>query len=208
MPNKNVNFDIKITPVSKEEIKVKRKVLFIGTLIMVFIVSTPILFDLYQLFPDVPIWETQLGTYNSNYYESINVLAWTIVGKLIPLSLILIWFLTCKHWWYHALIVPLSMYAYQIFAIFNDDNAFVEVNNILVFLPIIMVIAVFSYALRTRIFDKIYGIEYVEMGRGDLKGNMNTKADPESFNQKNNSSQEDDENEDDDEEPTFMSFGK
>ena len=90
------------------------KVILSGSIIATIIALIPYLFYLYEGVPDTQVWDTFLFTYDSKVYESAYVVAWTLSGKLIPLLLLFIWFFTCRHWWYHVLLVPIIMYSYQI----------------------------------------------------------------------------------------------
>ena len=89
---------------------------------------------------------------------------WFLVGKIIPLYLVIIWFLTCKHWWYHILLIPICMYAFQIFeAVYTDDSA-VDTENILWLLPVCMIVITFVYFIRLKLFDKyVHGIDVEAM---------------------------------------------
>tara|TARA_R110002051_G_scaffold10001_6_gene38025 strand:- start:67715 stop:68353 length:639 start_codon:yes stop_codon:yes gene_type:complete len=155
-----------------KDVGVKGKALLAGTLIAIFLICTPYLFTLYELFPDGPIWETSFGVYTSNYYESVNVVAWTLIGKIIPLMFLFIWFFTCKHWWYHVIIVPICMYSFQIFGVINEDIIFTDVKDIYILAPLILIMAIFSYTIRTRVFDKIHGIDLSELNRVNWKGEL------------------------------------
>jgi hypothetical protein len=116
---------------------------------------TPYLFYLYESVPTTPDWDTFLFTYNSGYYDNANVSMWVLTGKLIPLFLLVIWFFTCRHWWYHALLVPISMYSYQIYITLNDDFEFADSNQLIYLIPIMAVIIPTIYLIRARIFNKI-----------------------------------------------------
>ena len=85
-----------------------------GSLVATIIAATPFIFNLYQSVPDTQVWDTFLFTYNSGWYESANVSAWTLMNKIVPLMLLFIWFFTCRHWWFHTLLVPIAMYIYHI----------------------------------------------------------------------------------------------
>lgn len=142
----------------KTELKFQRtdkKSLIIGSIVATIIASTPYLFYLYESVPDVPVWDTFFGTYKSEYYESVFVLAWTLTGKIIPLFLLFIWFFTCRHWWFHVLLVPISMYTYQIFTTLNEDFSFVDSNQLIYLIPIMIVIIPSIYLIRAMIFNKI-----------------------------------------------------
>lgn len=129
--------------------------IIVGTLIGIAISATPYLFTLYESVPDQKIWNTFLFTYESLYYESVYVLAWTLTNKIVPLFLIFIWFFTCRQWWYHALLVPIAMYLYQIIIIVNDDLQFADSNQFLYLLPVMAIIVPSIYLIRAQMFNKI-----------------------------------------------------
>lgn len=135
--------------------QVSKKEIIIGSIIATFIAITPYLFTLWENFPDQKTWDTFLGTYQSPYYESIQILVWTLLGKIIPLLLLIIWIFTCRHWWYHVLLVPIAMYIYHIITIINDDLEFFEENQVLYLLPVMAVIIPSIYLIRARMFNKL-----------------------------------------------------
>ncbi|MEJ2584391.1 MAG: hypothetical protein P8Z38_04920, partial [Robiginitalea sp.] len=71
---------------------------------------------------------------------------------------------TCKHWWYHILLIPICMYAFQIFEAVYTDDAAVDTENILWLLPVCMVVITFVYFIRLKLFDKyVHGIDVEAM---------------------------------------------
>ena len=126
-----------------------------GTIIATLIAASPFLFYLYEYVPDVKVWETTFFTYHSNWYESANVAAWVICMKLVPLILLLIWFFTCRHWWYHALLVPIAMYSYQIASAISEDYN-IDALHIFYLLPIMAFIFPSIYIIRAKMFNKIH----------------------------------------------------
>ena len=143
-----------------EKIKLKflqedRKSLIIGSVIATIIATTPYLFYLYESVPNSPIWDTFLFTYQSEFYQSAQVSMWVLTSKLIPLLLLIIWFFTCRHWWFHALLVPIAMYVYQIFITLNDDLINIDSNQLMYLIPIMAIIVPSIYLIRAKIFNKI-----------------------------------------------------
>ena len=132
-----------------------KRVIWGGTIIATIIAITPYLFNLYESVPSDKVWDTFLFTYDSNYYGSVKVFAWTLANKLIPLLLLFIWFFTCRHWWYHTLLVPIAMYVYQTIIIVNDDLTFADGNEIIYLLPVMGIIIPSIYLIRARMFNKI-----------------------------------------------------
>lgn len=142
--------------ISKSLVKrTSKKELIIGSIVATFIAITPYLFTLYESVPQTQVWDTFLFTYDTEYYGTVFVLAWTLTGKLVPLFLLLIWIFTCRHWWYHVLIVPIAMYVYQIMTVLNDDLDFADDNQIIYLLPVMAIIIPSIYLLRAKLSDKI-----------------------------------------------------
>ena len=147
--------------------------LLLGSLIAISIAFSPYLFYLDEIFPDGPVWENSFFTYESKYYESVLAAAWTYLGKITPLFLLLIWFFTCKHWWYHSILIPISMYAYQIVVtvyqdVYLDDAFFFDINGLIYLAPFFIIILIVLYTVRTQIFDRIYGIDLSELNETDV----------------------------------------
>lgn len=134
----------------------KSKIEFvIGSAVALLIAITPFLFDIYKYVPEVKIWDTFLFTYDSKYYGDASTVVWTLLNKLVPLFLMFIWFFTNRHWWYHALLVPISMYIYQIMLTLNSDLYFMDENQVLYLLPVMAIIIPSIYLIRTKAFNKI-----------------------------------------------------
>ena len=126
-----------------------------GSIVATIIAATPLIFNLYQSVPDTKVWDTFLFTYESGWYNSAAVSAWTLMGKLVPLMLLIIWFFTNKHWWYHSLIVPIAMYIYQIIEIINSDIEAVDNDLIIYLLPVMAIVIPSIYLIRAKMFNKI-----------------------------------------------------
>jgi hypothetical protein len=158
---------------NKLSIKERSKFLLLGSTIALLIAFSPYIFYLYEIFPDGPVWENSFFSYESKFYESVLTAAWTYLGKITPLFLLLIWFFTCKHWWYHSILVPITMYAYQLIVAFYEDmymnsSAFIDTNQLLYLAPFFIIILSVVYLIRIKIFDRIYGIDLSEIERDNL----------------------------------------
>jgi len=130
------------------------KIIF-GSVIATFIATSPYLFYLYESVPKTKVWNTFLFTYHSGFYENANTAMWILTGKIIPLLFLILWFWTCRHWWYHALLVPIAMYLYQIIALFNDDNQFIDELGLIYLVPVMAVIIPSIYLIRAQMFNKL-----------------------------------------------------
>jgi lysylphosphatidylglycerol synthetase-like protein (DUF2156 family) len=127
----------------------------VGSLISTVIVSTPLLYLIHESVPDEVIWHTFFGTYKSGFWESAQYAMWVYTGKLVPLILITIWFFTCRHWWYHALLVPIVMYSFQLITSYNAELKYMDQDQILVLLPVLVIVVPSIYLIRAKMFHKI-----------------------------------------------------
>jgi len=135
--------------------KVKSSYLVTGSIVALIIAASPYIFYSYESFPHTKVWETLLFTYEANWYQDVYVSVWTMMGKFVPMFLLIIWFITCKHWWYHVILIPIGMFAFQLFSVVNDDAGFVDEVEIWWLLPIMLVIIPFVYLIRAKLYNKL-----------------------------------------------------
>ncbi|WP_417371060.1 hypothetical protein [Gelidibacter japonicus] len=137
-----------------DKIGIKKKFL-LGSILATLIAGSPFLFYLYEYVPPTAEWETFLFTYHSGIYENSQTAMWILTGKITTLFFLVIWFFTCRHWWYHALLVPIVMYVYQIIDAILQDNTPLDEFNIAYMLPIMALIIPSIYLIRAKVFNKI-----------------------------------------------------
>jgi len=131
-----------------------KKVIGKGTIIGTIIALSPYIYYSYEGIPNSKTWDTFLFTYHSNYFESANVAMWVLTGKIFPLFLLIIWFFTNRHWWYHAIIVPIFMYVYQIINFFYED-IYLDKFQLYYMVPVMCLIVPSIYLIRAKMFDKL-----------------------------------------------------
>ncbi|WP_152023896.1 hypothetical protein [Dokdonia sp. PRO95] len=51
------------------------------------------------------------------------------------------------------------MYVFQIFNLLNDDLYIMDSSELIIIIPLIAVVAAISYTIRTKIFDRLYGVD-------------------------------------------------
>ncbi len=157
---------------NKPLIEGSSKFLLTGSIIAFLIAFSPYIFYLYEIFPNGPVWENSFFIYESKYYESVLTAAWTYLGKITPLFLLLIWFFTCKHWWYHAILIPTIMYGFQLFSAFYQDVYLniipMDTDGLLYLAPFFILIMFIIYFIRIKIFDRVYGIDLSELNETDV----------------------------------------
>ncbi|NQX86819.1 MAG: hypothetical protein HRT67_13115 [Flavobacteriaceae bacterium] len=139
--------------------KFGKKRLIIGSLIATVIASSPFLFYLHKSVPKTQVWDTFLFRFESHFYENANTAMWATTQKLYPLLLLFIWFFTCRHWWYHAILVPICMYVFQFFSLITLETHVLDEFEIIYLTPIMAIIVPSIYLLRARMFNRINDVD-------------------------------------------------
>ncbi len=148
--------------------KVRKKII-VESILVFFIAITPFLYKIYDYFPedDPQATVSFLGiVIGSNGFADVSTFMWFIMSKITPLYLLVFWFLTSKDWWYHIILIPIAMYAFQIFEVLFSYDEDIDTENLLWLLPICMIIIPFVYFIRVKIYDKhVHGIDLEAMDR-------------------------------------------
>jgi len=145
---------------------IARKRFFIETFAVFFIIISPFIFKSHQyLSGDPEATLSFLGmSFDRNGFADLNTYGWFLLGKMVPFYLFVIWFFTCKHWWYHTILIPAMMYAFQIFEVIYSEDNIVDTENIWWLLPVCMVVIPFVYLIRIKLYDKhVHGIDLEAM---------------------------------------------
>ncbi|MFS4491978.1 hypothetical protein [Maribacter sp. 2308TA10-17] len=152
-------------PYKENKAQAKRKII-VDTLMVFFVAISPFIFKLHEYLPSDP--EATLSIFgfeiDKNGFQDISIYIWFLLGKIVPLYLLIIWFFTCKHWWYHIILIPTTMYAFQIFeGVFSEDK-YIDTDNIFWLLPFCMVLIPFVYLIRIKLYDRyVHGIDLEAM---------------------------------------------
>jgi len=149
----------------------KRTSLLLGSLMVILIIITPYLLYFYQSLPvDTENWETFFGTIKGGYYGTARMFIYTFFSKFVPLLLLFVWFITNKTWWVHALIIPITVYLFQLIAVINDSELYMDEVEFIYTVPFLVVIFVILYFIRSKI--SIY-IQAVDLKK-EMDENMRT----------------------------------
>ena len=70
--------------------------------------------------------------------------------------------MTNKHWWVHALIVPITIYLIQIINIFNDSLQYVDEVDYIYSIPISTIIMGVLYVIRANLSIYVQAINLKE----------------------------------------------
>ncbi|MBL4939772.1 MAG: hypothetical protein JKY16_05785 [Lutibacter sp.] len=119
---------------------------------------------------DVENMTTFFGTIKGGYYLSARTSIYWFFSKFVPLFLLIIWFITNKHWWVHALAIPISVYLFQLIAIINDSELYVDEVEFIYTVPIAVIVIVILYFIRSKMAIYILAVDLKE----EMDENMKT----------------------------------
>ncbi|MEL7270736.1 MAG: hypothetical protein AAGL34_14275 [Bacteroidota bacterium] len=140
--------------------KLRNRLIFEGLMTLI-IALTPILFYSHKYFPDGENKiQFLLFSVTDNGFRDAPTALYYYLTKLVPLMLLIIWFVSCKNWWYHAILIPISMYGFQFFSVLATDSDKVDENEIFYVIAVTMVIVPVVYFIRLKLVDKhVHGID-------------------------------------------------
>lgn len=144
----------------KDKFTVKKKFIIEGGLALL-IAITPIMFYFYKYLPLDESWGFLGITFTSNGFNDVSEVFYYYGSKVVPLLLLVIWFITSKNWWYHAILIPIAMYSFQLYYVLTyEDSAKIDENEILYVIAVTMVVVPVVYFIRLKLVDKhVHGID-------------------------------------------------
>lgn len=138
----------------------RKNALLVGSIITLLILSTPYLLYFHNSIPyeaeNVEFW---IFTIKGGLYSSAQIYVFFLFSKLVPLLLLIIWFLTNKHWWVHAILVPISVYLFQLISVVNDSEDFIDTVEFIYTVPLIVLIALILYFVRSKMAIYIIAVD-------------------------------------------------
>lgn len=147
----------------------KDMVLRTGTVIPVITAILPYAFYYYEA-PSDRLWGAYLFKSLSNSFNDNKLKAsWGLIQKLVPLILLLIWFFTAIDWWYHTIMIPISLYAFQLYNLFDFSAIYVYLGELYFTMPVVIISLSLAYLVQIKVFDKIHGIDISEIEVGIKK---------------------------------------
>ncbi len=139
----------------KSRLTDRKKDLLKGGVISLILISTPFLFYIYKYAPaDQTSWETFIGTFEAGQFSSVQVYFHALFTKVTFVILTGLWFMTSRSWWKYAILVPFTMFLFQLSGVikfqvkYMDEYDFWDALPFI--LPIIFFLAFISHRLSKR----------------------------------------------------------
>lgn len=137
--NKSIKTNTKSRPTDK-----RRSKIIIGVLLSILLVATPFLFYIYKFAPaDSKEWKTILGTIHAGGFGSVQIYLHALFTKIIFVLLTGIWFLTSQNWWKYAILVPFTLFLFQLSGVVNYKLMYIDEFDFWYSLPVVLPILFF-----------------------------------------------------------------
>ena len=133
---------------------VRNQGLISGVLLSLVLITTPFLFYLYKYAPggDIKEWETFFGTVRSGNFPNVQTYFHAMFTKVTLVLITGIWFLTSTRWWKYAILVPFTMFLFQLSGVINHKLKYIDEYDfwysLPLIIPIILLLIYISYRLR------------------------------------------------------------
>ena len=138
----------------------KKTSLLSGSIIILMIISIPYLLYIHLSIPDnATDFESSFGLIKGSYYGSAQNYVYFLFAKIVPLLLLIIWFITNKHWWVHSLAIPISVYLFQLIAVINDTEQVIAQVDFIYTVPILVLVVVILYFIRSKMAIYIQAVD-------------------------------------------------
>ncbi len=98
---------------------------FYGILIAIVIILTPFLLSIHKLFDDTEGISIIyfLGVSYDHHYADNMTFVWSFLARLIPVFLLIIWYLHSPFWWRHFILIPLITFLTSFLQVFYSEPA-------------------------------------------------------------------------------------
>jgi len=133
----------------------RKKSITRGVAISLLLIATPFVFYLYKYAPsDTKEWDTIFGVIQSGEFNSVQAYLHALVTKITFVLLTTIWYLTSINWWKHAILVPFTMFLFQLSGVINFRMQYIDEYDFWYSLPFIIPILVFLIYISARVSKK------------------------------------------------------
>ncbi len=130
----------------------RKKDLLKGGVISIILISTPFLFYIYKYAPaDQTSWDTFLGTFRSGAFSNVQTYMHALFTKITFVILTGLWFLTSRKWWRYAILVPFTMFLFQLSGVISYKVKYMDEYDFWDALPFILPILFFMGYLSHRL---------------------------------------------------------
>ncbi|WP_272864001.1 hypothetical protein [Aureisphaera galaxeae] len=118
-------------------------------------ILTPFLFYVYKYAPSgADEWDTIFGTIKAGNFSSVKVFAHTLSTKITFIIITGIWYFTSRNWWRFAILVPFTMFLFQLVDVLNRSTKYIDEFDFWYSLPVVLPIIFLMIYISLRLHKK------------------------------------------------------
>ncbi|WP_274971756.1 hypothetical protein [Zunongwangia profunda] len=130
---------------------------------------TPFLFYLYEYAPqNTDVWKTRFFTLSAGGFSSVQGFTHALFTKVTFLIITTLWFFTSNRWWRYAILIPFTMFLFQLTGVLNYNVQYVDEYDFWKALPLILPILVFMICISFKMNTKINQLDLGEELNRDI----------------------------------------
>lgn len=139
-------------------------------MIAVLLAAIPFLFYLYRLAPqDQETWDLgHIIIYSGGFYN-VQAFIHAVFTKVTFLIITTIWFFSCYRWWRFAILIPFTMFLFQLSGVFNFAIEYIDEYDFWYSLPIVLPIVIMMTIVSVRLNRNIEIIDLKDEIDQELK---------------------------------------
>ncbi|OUR91993.1 hypothetical protein A9Q87_09330 [Flavobacteriales bacterium 34_180_T64] len=111
-------------------------------LIGISIIILPIFLFIHKWIPEADSLIIFNFTFDRGEFTKVNVLVWILCFKFFTIAILSLWYISCKHWWKQAILVPLIIELFKFFGVFYTQHDFIDEIDFLYSLPLTLPIII------------------------------------------------------------------
>lgn len=141
-----------------------------GCVVSLILILTPFLFYLYLFAPDdSKVWETSFFTITSGGFYNVQAFIHATFTKVTFIIITSLWFFTTTKWWRFAILVPFTMFLFQLSGVLNFAIEYIDEFDFWLSLPVILPIVILMILISLRLNRDIEKIDLKEKIENELK---------------------------------------
>ncbi len=126
----------------------------INLLVSSTLLLTTLFWFIHYLIPEKQVWDLGIIQVHNNGFLNVRIFVWFLLQKLIILIPLVLWFITCQHWWKYAILSPIILYSFQFWEATQDVSSLDAAGNIKAFPAIfcvVLLLLMISKAIKYRV---------------------------------------------------------
>jgi magnesium-transporting ATPase (P-type) len=148
----NLNYKKSTRKITKSPLTDKRHKIFLkGVIISIILIITPFLFYIYRFAPKADVWDLGFITIGSGGFKTIVGFSHAFFTKITFVLITSIWFFTAKQWWRYAILVPVTMFLFQLTGVINHKIEYIDNYDFWYSIPVVLPIVIFMILVSLKI---------------------------------------------------------